>query len=439
MSESISSPQNLSALPASPETVVPVATTSVTTPVTTAPAATPVSSAVSKGARISLRWPQIAALSTLGLVVIAGGIALGMVSAWNKSGQIARGVRVQGEDLSGLSKDAAREKLQQKFGYMSLNIETPEHKYRVPLQALGAAPQISTAVEYAYWVGRNGNPLSDAYRVLVRPEAKAIALPIAWNKGPMKQTLAILAKKYRQDGRDARLKFQDGALRVVPETAGRALNVGATLQKLQAFYKPGLTELQAVTMTTQPRITSASLAGTDIELGEYKTRFDSDLEGRTRNVHVAANAINGSVLMPGETFSFNGKTGERTWKKGYRMAHIFETKPGADKAEVVDGLAGGTCQVSSTLFNAVRKTNKQSDGKLRIVERETHSLPVTYVPSGLDATVAWPDRDFKFRNKFDFPVYVRTDVAGNHITISIWGRVPAGSSAQWVETIEKTS
>jgi vancomycin resistance protein YoaR len=81
-----------------------------------------------------------------------------------------------------------------------------------------------------------------------------------------------------------------------------------------------------------PRITAASLAGSDVEMGRYKTYFDSGLWGRTRNIRVASEAVNGIVLMPGELLSFNQLTGERTWDKGYRMAHIFETKPGKSEA-----------------------------------------------------------------------------------------------------------
>ena len=107
------------------------------------------------------------------------------------------------------------------------------------------------------------------------------------------------------------------------------------------------------------------------------------------------------------------------------MAHIFLRQPGAENSEVVDGLAGGVCQVSSTLFNAVRKTNLKADvNPIKIVERTSHSLPVTYVPRGLDATVAWPYKDFKFRNVTNHPVYVRTRLGRSKLSIAIWGRVP---------------
>ncbi|HVF85763.1 MAG TPA: VanW family protein [Abditibacteriaceae bacterium] len=384
--------------------------------------------------RLSLSWPQVAALSVAGLVVAVGGAALGVYSSWSHSGKIAPGVRIQGEDVGGLSKKEAHKRLAKRFGYMSINVNTPEHSYRVPVAALGGRPQIARVVDYAYWYGRAGSLPSNMIRVLVDRPSHSIKLPIVWDKKEMRQTARILERKYNQPGRDARLQWQNGALQVVGEESGRALNSGATLHLLQKKYFPGLSHIKAVTMPVQARITAADLSGTDTKLGEYKTYFDSGLWGRTRNIRVASEAVEGSILMPGETLSFNNKTGERTWDKGYRMAHIFETKPGALKAEVVDGLAGGVCQVSSTLYNAVRKANKKNGRHLKIVERDTHSLPVTYVPAGLDATVAWPNRDFKFRNNFAFPVYVRTAVRGSRLTISIWGRVPYESSTRFANT-----
>ena len=180
--------------------------------------------------------------------------------------------------------------------------------------------------------------------------------------------------------------------------------------------------MKAVTQQTLPKVRAADLAGRDVKLGEYRTQYNGGIAGRTTNIHVACHAIDGQVFMPGETLSFNGLTGERTFAKGYRMAHIFLREKGQSESQIVDGLAGGVCQVSSTLYNAVRKINRDSAGQpLKIVERNTHSLPVTYVPSGRDATVAWPGKDFRFRNAYDFPVYVRTDAGKGRLTISLWG------------------
>jgi len=186
-----------------------------------------------------------------------------------------------------------------------------------------------------------------------------------------------------------------------------------------------------VAKTEQPKIREADLHGQDVILGKYTTRFNPGVEGRTANVHLASQAVEGKVLMPGDLFSFNRTTGERTPAKGYQVAKIYVTKPDKEKAEIVDGVGGGVCQVSSTLYNAVRITNDKSSGRLKIVEREHHSLPVHYVPEGLDATVAWPYKDFRFRNNYSFPVYLRTEISGSHLTISVWGRIPDSDAPKY--------
>jgi vancomycin resistance protein YoaR len=277
----------------------------------------------------------------------------------------------------------------------------------------------------AFYYGRGSNVVTNVWNVFAsQREPVRLALPVKWDKARMRQTMWVVARNYEQKPKDAVLQVTADGVQVLPEQAGRAINVGATLQGLQKKYFVGRPEVPVVTKSVRPRLTAAALEGTDVELGRYPTRFNPGLWGRTRNIYVAAATIDGKVLMPGEEFSFNKSTGERTWDKGYRMAHIFERKPGKLKSEVVDGLAGGVCQVSSTLFNAVRKANKRLDGGLAIVERNYHSLPVTYVPSGLDATVAWPSKDFRFRNTLPHPVYLRAEVSGSRITVSVWGRVP---------------
>jgi vancomycin resistance protein YoaR len=257
-----------------------------------------------------------------------------------------------------------------------------------------------------------------------RGAERRIALPVKWDKAQLRRKMWIVANNYRVEGRDAGLQVVNGEVQIIPEVEGRAINVGDTLQKLQQRYYVGLPATTATVRNVQPRLTAADLEGKDIKMADYTTRFDAGIRGRTTNIRLVARAVDGQVVMPGETFSFNATTGERTAAKGYRIAHIFVRKPGAAEAEVVEGLGGGTCQVSSTLFNAVRKANKKNGKHLKIVERNTHSLPVTYVPTGLDATVAWPYKDFRFRNKFPHPIYLRTAVSRSHLTISVWGRVP---------------
>ena len=130
---------------------------------------------------------------------------------------------------------------------------------------------------------------------------------------------------------------------------------------------------------------------------------------RTTNLRLAANKINGTVLMPGETFSYNTIVGERTIAAGYRNAAIYEN------GQVVDGLGGGICQVSTTLYNSVLKSD------LEIVERTNHMFLATYAPGGLDATVAYGSLDFKFKNNRNYPIKVVATIENGYCTVQIYG------------------
>ncbi len=374
------------------------------------------------------RWILWTSLGVLGCCIAAIGGAVGTYLSWRGGEQIVPNAFIAGEPVGGLTRNAARERLKARYGNLRLTVKTPNENYDLSLRELGGRLDVNRAVNDAYWFGRSGSVWQNAPRILTaRFDERDLALPVRWDKTTLKTRMRAVAKKYSRPARNATLIVSGSGVRVVPDEAGRALNVGETLARLQKRYHVALTSIEATVRPVAPRIAVADLEGSDVKLEQYTTRFNRGLIGRTRNIRVASEAVNGRVLMPGQTFSFNASTGERTWKKGYRMAHIFERKPGAEESEVVDGLAGGVCQVSSTLFNAVRKSNQRVDYKLKIVQRESHSLPVPYVPRGLDATVAWPYKDFKFSNTLPNPIYLRSAVNGSRLTLSVWVRVPTGN------------
>ncbi|HEX8237229.1 MAG TPA: VanW family protein [Abditibacteriaceae bacterium] len=400
----------------------------------------PASSLSSDQTASGSRWLRTAAFSLLALGVVAAGASYGAYSMWLNSGRIAPGVIVQGEHLGGLTAQDARRRLTERFDRLFIEVKTPQRSFKMSVKELGGQPQIQEAVKNAYWFGRSQGVVHNVWNVMsARQNEKRLTLPVRWNKDRLRQKMWTVARLYNQEPQDATLQVTEIGADVIEGRSGRKLNVGETLLQLQKKYYAGLPAVEATVRAVKPRITAANLAGTDIQLGEYRTRFNAGEWGRTRNIYVAAASIDGQVLMPGETFSFNQSTGERTWDKGYRMAHIFERKPGKTEAEVVDGLAGGVCQVSSTLYNAVRKSKDKVGRGLRIVERNYHSLPVTYVPPGFDATVAWPIKDFRFRNSLGHPVYLRAVVNGSRLNVSIWGRVPDSAQVATVPASDTDS
>lgn len=143
-------------------------------------------------------------------------------------------------------------------------------------------------------------------------------------------------------------------------------------------------------------------------LGRCRTPY-SDNENRVTNLRLACQALNGLVLKPGETFSYNETLGKRTAEKGYRSA------PSYSGVELVNTIGGGICQVSSTLYCASLYAD------LETVERHNHGLAVAYIDMGMDATVSWNGPDLKFRNNGNFPIKIQAEATDNYVTVQILG------------------
>jgi len=381
------------------------------------------------------RWLQILVAAGALLIVcatIAIAATYGAYTKWRGSDKIAPHYFIQGENVSGLTPDVAKQRLQDRFGRLFVTLHAPGQDYHVSLSQLGGKLEYDYAVKQAHRYGRKGNLLANLWQFWFSSAGeKRDVLPLRWKDDALRKTMWTIAYTYNQKPRDASLKVKRGVVSINAEQQGRRMEVPESIAAIKKKYFPGLPEVTIPGKLTEPTLRAAQLEGQDVLLGKYSTRFNPGVEGRTVNVHLAATAVEGKVLMPGDVFSFNRTTGERTPAKGYQVAKIFVKKPDKEKAEIVDGVGGGVCQVSSTLYNAVRRTNGESGGHLKIVERNHHSLPVTYVPEGLDATVAWPYKDFRFRNRYSFPIYLRTAVGRSTLTISVWGRIPNGEAAQF--------
>lgn len=144
-------------------------------------------------------------------------------------------------------------------------------------------------------------------------------------------------------------------------------------------------------------------------LATFTTRYDAGNLNRSTNLAIACKKINNYVLQPGETFSYNQTVGKRSIENGFREAHIFTS------SGVEDGLGGGICQISSTLYNTVVLAN------LDIVERHNHSYGAGYVDPGRDATVSYGSLDFKFKNPRKYPIKITAYINGGVATVSISG------------------
>ena len=194
---------------------------------------------------------------------------------------------------------------------------------------------------------------------------------------------------------------------VYPEVEGIDFDVEQAKKILQEDKEEYVIKLKI----TKPKVTLDKI-GNEIfpdQLATFTTRYDPSDVNRTTNLQIACQKINGKVVLAGDTFSYNKALGPRTAAAGYRNGKIYE------RGQVVDGIGGGICQISSTLYNAVLMSN------LQIVERRNHQFVTSYLPAGRDATVVYGAIDFKFKNTRKYPVRIVASAKNGIATVSIFG------------------
>ncbi|BCU82964.1 hypothetical protein JIR001_27470 [Polycladomyces abyssicola] len=215
-------------------------------------------------------------------------------------------------------------------------------------------------------------------------------------------------KEVDQPAVDAEQNWFGGKL--TPSKTGKLVD----MDTIEKEWLPRLTTMtgqpQELPMVIdQPEVTEEDFQQVDQRLiGKYTTYFDGSNVNRTTNIRLASKAINNLILSPGERFSFNRVVGPRTSGRGYKSAKVIV------RGEYSEGIGGGICQVSSTLFNSV------DEAGLRILQRNSHSKEVAYVPPGRDATVSWGGPDFRFKNNLTKPVLIRIRVTSNSITAYVY-------------------
>ncbi|MCA9625916.1 MAG: VanW family protein, partial [Myxococcales bacterium] len=242
-------------------------------------------------------------------------------------------------------------------------------------------------------------------------EGFAIPVPLRIDGARALEVLLAIKDDVDRPAVDAVVDLEKKALQ--PEQLGFRLDVYATLARLEAGLRRGQQTIPMVGETVTPRVVAAQLGHVTFDhvLGYFETTYSRAAKHRARtyNLRLAASRLDGTVLMPGEEFDFNGVVGPRDEANGYRVAPVIA------QGELVDGIGGGTCQISGTLHGAAFFAG------LDIVERAPHTRPSSYIKLGLDAAVAYPAINFRLRNNFPFPVVLHETVKNGKVRAEVLG------------------
>jgi vancomycin resistance protein YoaR len=219
------------------------------------------------------------------------------------------------------------------------------------------------------------------------------------------------ARRLEQPARDATFAVHGHSVSVVPARAGLSLDTVRTAGAILAAALRRTNRVARVAVRTiAPKLTTdaARRMGITGVVGAYTTEYGG-IPNRIHNVQLVAHLVDGKLIAPGTTFSFNRATGARTAAKGFLEAPVIIN------GEVTTGLGGGVCQVSTTVFNAAFEAG------LPITERTNHALYISHYPQGRDATVDYPDVDLQFRNDTGRWLLLRTVVGDSSLTVTLYG------------------
>jgi vancomycin resistance protein YoaR len=222
-----------------------------------------------------------------------------------------------------------------------------------------------------------------------------------------------LAKRVDKPPVDADWAVTKSRIRVIPDRPGHVLDVprsAKAMLRAALVTEPNLRSVNLSVETADADRTTAEARAMDIKglVASYQTFYGGEAN-RIHNVQLVAHLVDKHVIAPGETFSFNGTTGERSEDKGFLEAPVIIN------GELKTGLGGGVCQVSTTVFNAAYEAG------LPIVSRTNHALYISHYPQGRDATVNYPDTDLKFTNDTGHYILLRTWVGSSSLTVALYG------------------
>lgn len=383
--------------------------------------------------------------TALALVLVGSSVGLGIgigAHLLMPESPLVKGIKVahhtlpEGETPGAWLRGLGREIRERSLEFRLKN-ETGDRTWGYTFGQIGVDIDIGKTMAAAGRVGHEGSLLTRIHEAQAAKRGE-IDIPYSYRvrKDGARDLLEDIAPALVIDPVDAKLDIQ--GRRKIPDVVGRELDIDATLENLEsANFETDHLTIDLVTKPRYAKVTLDTLVAVDLTkvASSFETTFHlfGTGAGRAVNIKNAAGFIDGTVLMPGDVFSFNEKVGPRTLERGFTWA------PEIQNDELTTGVGGGTCQVSTTLFGAALF------GALEVVERRNHSRPSSYTKLGLDATVIYNLQDLKIKNTLPFavmihaylpePEKIRVELLGGDPVADVTYTFGIGSSSDFLRRI----
>lgn len=357
---------------------------------------------------ISIVAIVIILMSVGGAYILYGNM---LVKQWQD--KIYSGVEIKGIDLSGKTKEDAlvkvKEELSQELINKKINIVVGDKAFNYTYSDIDAEFDVEDTVEKAVQFGKDAGFFEKIS--LIRNKNKEphnIDMKVSYDESKINEIKDYIKSQVNISKKNAQVSIINGQVHVEKEASGYSLDEEEFASKFKEAINSDLktsTDLKYELIEDKPDETYAELSKIKDKLSTFSTSYS--IGDRGYNLELVTNSLNGKVLMPGEEFSYSDFTQSLRGK--------YKDAGGYVNNKVVQVEGGGICQVCTTLYRAVMRAN------IRSIERHNHSSKVGYALPGLDATVAWGYLDYKFKNTYDFPIYIEGIGGNGIITFNIYG------------------
>ena len=347
----------------------------------------------------------------LSIIIIIAFSTVGIAPADNNK-KIHKNITIENISVGKLTKEEAVNILEKTYPLDNFNITYNNESWTIKPEDIELNFHIEERVDEALNYTRSKSIWNNIKRKgkLNINKPYNIKIKATYNEVKLSKQLEKIYEKINIEAVDATFYVEpSGEIKRSESKEGRDVDISKLKDDIyNMINKKKIKDINLPVLTLYPKTSTKQVKSINSILGQFSTSFN-DSTSRGSNIHVAGESTSDVLLMPGETFSYNKKTGARNWVNGYQSAPIIVG------GKVVNGEGGGVCQVSTTIYNAALLSG------LTIDEVHNHSLPSRYAPRGRDATVSYGYTDLKFTNPYTHPVYIKNIVGNGAITSKIYG------------------
>ena len=359
-------------------------------------------------------WKKLLYVAAVTVLALA---AILLVLAYVFTGNTLRkGIRIEQTDVSWLSVEEAKtlvyEDLNKSYSGDSITLAYGERRWVLGLDDIDYRFLVDEEIEKAFLIGRTGSLFQKVYNsVLLSFNGQLLEVGVDYQKDKLHSLLKKIKIECDVNEKNAEIAYKQGAVKITREILGKRLDIDRNTELVENHLsKRAFDTIELQVDEIKPHIIYDEIKDITRVVSIFSTSFNTRDKNRSDNIRLACSRIDNKILMPGEEFSMNEALGPRTLENGYKEAPVIL------KSELVTGTGGGVCQVSSTLYNTVLLAG------LDVIERMHHSIPLTYIKPGRDATITEDSIDFRFVNSSDYPICLQADTNGGTLNISILGK-----------------